>query len=248
MLQEIDQFASAVLEFDSEKFYLGSLCKRGHDYKGTGKTLRKLPKRHATCIECRKLFVEEHKGELKQYQRDYYQENKDHIREVCKNWVARNWDRKRANDERYKERSGQPRKYYLKNRDKILNRVSEYYKTPTGKLNALKTCYKRRSRKAITKGSYTVEDLNLLRIQFKNTCAYCDKQNPDTWDHVVPLSKGGLDLIENIVPCCRSCNNKKQAQNLSQWYPKQEFFCDENFEKVLTHVKPFLQNLKNPAI
>lgn len=38
----------------TDKFYLGSLCKRNHDYKGTGKSLRYKSKRE--CTECRKLY------------------------------------------------------------------------------------------------------------------------------------------------------------------------------------------------
>ena len=30
-----------------------------------------------------------------------------------------------------------------------------------------------------------------------------------TKDHVIPISKGGHNTKENIVPACQSCNNKK---------------------------------------
>lgn len=30
-----------------------------------------------------------------------------------------------------------------------------------------------------------------------------------TWDHVRPLSKGGIDTLSNLRPCCMSCNSKK---------------------------------------
>ena len=44
-------------------------------------------------------------------------------------------------------------------------------------------------------------------------CAYCDLQlNPfDGFeiDHVHPVSKGGTDDLENLVPCCRPCNQRK---------------------------------------
>jgi len=44
--------------FDTSKHYLGTLCKRGHDYKGTGKSLRykciQKGKKTGPCIECRK--------------------------------------------------------------------------------------------------------------------------------------------------------------------------------------------------
>jgi 5-methylcytosine-specific restriction endonuclease McrA len=45
-------------------------------------------------------------------------------------------------------------------------------------------------------------------------CAYCDKAltpKTATEDHVVPLSRGGSDGIENIAPACISCNASKRA-------------------------------------
>ncbi len=30
-----------------------------------------------------------------------------------------------------------------------------------------------------------------------------------TMDHVIPLSRGGLHLLSNMRPCCRSCNSQK---------------------------------------
>lgn len=30
-----------------------------------------------------------------------------------------------------------------------------------------------------------------------------------TWDHVKPISKGGIDVLSNLRPCCRACNARK---------------------------------------
>lgn len=44
-----------MVKFDPEKHYLGTLCKRGHDWNGTEKSLRY--KSHRGCYECQKLLV-----------------------------------------------------------------------------------------------------------------------------------------------------------------------------------------------
>ena len=36
-------------------------------------------------------------------------------------------------------------------------------------------------------------------------------------DHVIPVSKGGLHIPENIVLACRTCNFSKHATDLDQW-------------------------------
>ena len=55
-------------------------------------------------------------------------------------------------------------------------------------------------------------------------CSYCDGAIPN-WrrsvgDHVVPISKGGADVLENLVPCCPVCNTSKGNRVLHvEWTP-----------------------------
>lgn len=42
----------------------------------------------------------------------------------------------------------------------------------------------------------------------KHTCAYCG-DHADTWDHVMPVSRGGLNTWDNTVAACRGCNGVK---------------------------------------
>ena len=46
----------------------------------------------------------------------------------------------------------------------------------------------------------------------RNTCLYCGNPFSDamlTRDHVVPVSKGGSDLWDNVVASCKRCNHRK---------------------------------------
>jgi len=51
-----------------------------------------------------------------------------------------------------------------------------------------------------------------IYIRDNYRCQYCGKKlSPEelTYDHVIPKSKGGKTVWENIVTCCPSCNRKK---------------------------------------
>ena len=64
-------------------------------------------------------------------------------------------------------------------------------------------------------GTHTYGDWELLKKQYGYTCPCCKKSEPQiklTEDHIIPLSRGGSDLIENIQPLCKSCNCKKHTK------------------------------------
>lgn len=53
--------------------------------------------------------------------------------------------------------------------------------------------------------------------RYNGHCAYCGqhlKQKNMTVDHLVPQSRGGGNNIENLMPCCKSCNSMKAADKL----------------------------------
>lgn len=72
----------------------------------------------------------------------------------------------------------------------------------------------RRARANATGGRFTVEEWVALCEFYGHKCLGCGERKPLTADHVVPLSKGGSNTIENIQPLCGSCNFKKHVQTV----------------------------------
>jgi len=51
-------------------------------------------------------------------------------------------------------------------------------------------------------------------------CYYCAKPfKPKdlTMDHLVPLARGGRSTKDNLVTCCKECNNKKKTLLPIEW-------------------------------
>ena len=63
-------------------------------------------------------------------------------------------------------------------------------------------------------------------------CFYCGNKATQA-DHIVPISGGGRDILENLVPACRLCNIKKRNYLLP---PHQEVF-------ALAHAKNLAQKI-----
>lgn len=59
---------------------------------------------------------------------------------------------------------------------------------------------------------------------FEHCCAYCgevfDKQRQPEIEHLIPLSRGGVHRVENVVPACGDCNKKKGTMTYEEFIEK----------------------------
>lgn len=74
---------------------------------------------------------------------------------------------------------------------------------------------RRHGRKVAGRGVSAQEYRELLEVH-GGLCAYCVGP-ADTIDHVMPLSRGGLHEVGNLVPACKSCNFNKHDKTLAEW-------------------------------
>jgi len=50
-----------------------------------------------------------------------------------------------------------------------------------------------------------------------NICIYCGNQDKLTVEHILPRSRGGEDITDNIVMVCKHCNSSKGDKGLYEW-------------------------------
>lgn len=53
------------------------------------------------------------------------------------------------------------------------------------------------------------------------TCYYCNEKinnKTRTVDHVFPRAWGGISIPENMVPCCKKCNQEKKDMTKAQYF------------------------------
>jgi len=248
-----------VLPLKDSKFYLGRICKRGHDY-GNGQSMRRT--KNGCCVECDRLYSNaryvQRKRELgkpdKYLKQDRQVSNKHYLGKLCPaghdylNGQSLRYlstlgcveckqlqDRQRKDSGKARE---QKRRYCYNNREKVAESRRRYRKTPNGKEVIRRTDTKYRLKRAnllkfVHFVPFTDKELQSRFAQFNSSCAYCGSDKNITCDHFIPINFGGPDCIGNILPCCNSCNSSKQDSDPWEWYKQQVFFKEEQWSKIV---------------
>ena len=104
-----------------------------------------------------------------------------------------------------------------RNSEKGKNKIKEYHKkyreTLIGKLNHRKGEHKRRIKKLNGIHKDYTSQLKEVKSLKTFTCYWCGEKHDIKdlhLDHIIPLSKGGADIWDNIALSCANCNLSKQ--------------------------------------
>lgn len=83
-------------------------------------------------------------------------------------------------------------------------------------------------------GTFTKQDIFDCLDFFGHECAYSGVPLTKGYslDHVVPLSKGGANVIHNIVPCLDIVNIRKAAMAWEAWYVEQPYYSEVRHKKI----------------
>jgi len=199
-------------DFDTEKFYLGKLCKRGHDWNGTGKSLRR---KLGHCEKCRcereKQYRIENKDKIKEKNHLYRNKNKDKI----KQYRIENKDKiKEKNKDKIKQRN---QRYHREHKEEINQRKREFYANHKRK-DKKYLCVEYRERRNIRDRERRINDLK-FKINHNIRCAIqkslkSNKQGKH-WEHLVDYTLA--DLKKHL----EKKFNKKNGhtwENYGEWH------------------------------
>lgn len=188
------------------------------------------------CKSCGlvKLLVEFNKGNAKYGKKSeckICQGNRS--KEYKKRPEIRDRETKLQNERRAKEPKYLKTIRYLKRKDSI----NEWIKNNPEKYKRSRKTRNHRRRKGAGKLDLSsvvfLESYNLNK--FKNsefTCEYCSKiiVGPYHLEHILPIYKGGTNLLYNLVIACQKCNNGtggKRRQTLEEWKPHLVHYINE---------------------
>lgn len=85
----------------------------------------------------------------------------------------------------------------------------------TNSINSRFKTAKNSARRYGAEGSHLPYQIIERFREYDQRCYYCTRElsimgeNSFTLDHYIPLSRGGTNYIENIVPACKRCNKHK---------------------------------------
>ncbi len=181
------------------------------------------------------------------------------VRSVCKGcsdfehavWYKANREHVKEHDAQYRkdnsERIAETQKTYLKNNQEHtritkakwyqVNRIhARVVSRNHSKTHPEMHRVRQRNRVARVKGApgngWSKKEEMQLIDDYCGRCAYCgNKLEEVTMDHVIPITRGGVHSIENIVPACLSCNSSKGNKPLLVWMYQKTKFTD--WERLL---------------
>lgn len=170
-----------------------------------------------TALANSRKWTERNRQKTRDCAKAYYHAHKKQINKRRRAERKANPEKFRARDRKRKRRyNPESRKnHYEKNKKRLTREVMAYRRSHP---EIQRTANSRRRARLLSGGRHTTAQWleKLSKIGMK--CVYCHKKltfKTLTKDHVIPLSKGGTDDIENVVPSCLRCNQTKSAKLIS---------------------------------
>ena len=102
---------------------------------------------------------------------------------------------------------------YERHSDSYIKRANKWRDANRAVVRQVKKRYKAKRSEWELNGSFTQKEWDNLVAEYEHRCLRCGRDDVElTQDHVIPLSRGGSNTIDNIQPLCSPCNSKKHTK------------------------------------
>ena len=171
-------------------------CKRKLPLSSFPKDGAKASGVYPRCKECKSA-----------YDREYAKKNADKKRYVASEWYYANVEKKAVYDKEYRNNN--------KERKRVNSRQWYANNLDRARLQAKNAGQRRKARKRAN-GVFYILPKHLTKL-YSSKCIYCGSSENIQADHVIPVSRGGVHGIGNLVSACASCNLSKRDKTIMEW-------------------------------
>lgn len=188
----------------AKHYFTGKPCPNGH--------IARRFTSNSGCEEC-----------LKAGFRKRYAENPEPMREKNRQYAKRFPEKNRAKSARWlaslpeETRKALQAKWRKNNSAQRIAYNAKWVARHPHRARAIRKNVRARRRGAVGDGRVTAQEWEQIKEQHGNRCLCCGVSGEMvtlTQDHVVPLSKGGRHVAENIQPLCGPCNTRKFTKTI----------------------------------
>jgi len=183
--------------------------------KGIGKDILDIIKESGSniCHKCQKVKRQVDMGRSYCRQctsaanKEWREKNRDHNKKRLAKWESENKESRKIRQRKSELTESQ--------RERKNRKMREWRKNNPEK--AARHCNNKRAKRRSAEGKFTNDEWKAVVDHFSGRCVYCGEKGKMTVEHVVPLSRGGTNYIENIVPACLGCNASKGKKTVEEF-------------------------------
>lgn len=165
-------------------------------------------------IKHRSTLTHRTKEHIKMKRDEYKSKNRERVKKWKRDDYLRSRDRyiyraKKHYVEHCEAKKAYSRKYQQDNIVKVIKRIAEWERRNPEKKKAYSE--NRRAQKKIGGGKISAQDIKTQYLIQGGLCYWCERPVNENYhlDHLIPLSRGGLHSVNNIVISCPKCNVTK---------------------------------------
>lgn len=182
---------------------------------------------YSSCKECYKINYKKNIVKAQKRSKEYKDKNRDTVLAKKRaRWLENREYNLKKLQEYHKENKEKEKLYRIENKEK-LSLISRAWAALNSarrndtlkkwrRANPDKVSVQKQNRRTREAGNViSNKEWEEVLEKYGNRCLCCGRSDVRiTMDHVLPLSKGGTNTIDNVQPLCFSCNSRKSVKHI----------------------------------